>query len=97
MKKKFLSAIILFSAYSLFLSRVIAQSMEIDWAVKDSNNLYGKGLLCDKDSNIFIYGKYLEANNQGTLNAAGSLLKKFSTSGQLLLMKKWPVQAILKY
>lgn len=72
MKKTILSAIILFCVHCLFPSGVIAQSMEIDLAVEDSSFTfpsYFKEILCDKDSNIYIYiWKQARLFNQGLLS-----------------------------
>jgi hypothetical protein len=64
--------------FLLFSGKLFTQNIE--WAVRDSSiNAYGKNLLCDKDSNIYIYGKSYN----------GSFIEKFTTQGTFLLFKKW--------
>jgi len=94
MKNIFLATILLVSIYFLFPTAIVAQSMKIDWAVKDSAyKPYGNSreLFCDKDSNVYNYGDYDVFNNNGNIVPAGSLLEKFSTQGKLILIKKWHV------
>jgi len=69
--------------------------MQAEWAVKDSSHNYSLGMVCDLDSNVFVYGSYSEYDNGGDLLTAGSFLEKFSTQGNLTLMKKWPTPSFL--